>query len=205
MSKRKKNEFKIGYNELENGVTSGTTALDVKNTPIPVESLKVLMTGDSNNKFRIISKKITSKDVKLVLKHRETSEQFKIVAPIQFLDYHKIPFRNPVFPTDKQIEGILNKRVRNWDIDIIITELSKEYALVVVLDKGSNKKIACKVALRDLLVNTSLYIEKCQTYQQAINYAFEKINLWRESEWQREIMTKINLLRLTQSTTLKKV
>ena len=79
MTKKKKSEFKIGYNELKNGCPVGDNVLDVKNTPIPIESLKVLMTGDSNQKFRVLSKKINSENVKVVLKHRETNEKLKTV------------------------------------------------------------------------------------------------------------------------------
>lgn len=204
MGKKNKNEFVIGRNELENGCPNGTNALDIKNSPIPVESLKILMTGDSNDKFRIISKKITTKDVKLVLKHRETGDQFKIVAPIEFLEYHKIPYKFLVFPTNHQIEGVLQQRVRTWEVEIIIKDLSNKFDLVIIKDLGSDKKIACKVPIEEIQ-NTKLYIEKCKTYSQIINYDFEKINAWRENEWQKEIMMKINLLKSTQYTTQKKV
>lgn len=204
MSNRKKNELKIGYKELQNGCNIGESVLDLKNTPIPIESLKVLMTGDSNAKFRILSKKINSENVKLVLKHRETKEQVKIVAPIQFLEFHKIPYKNPTIPTNKQIEGVLQSKVKAWECEIIIKDFAPQFDLVILLDKDSQKKIACKVPVQDI-ENTPLYIDKCQTYKQAINYDYSKINLWRENEWQREIMTKLNLLRLTRSTTQKKV
>ena len=180
MSKKNSNEIKIGYKELQEGCPIGTTALDMKNTPIPIESLKVLMTGDSNDKFRVISKKISSENVKLILKHRETKERVKIVAPIQFLEFHKV------------------------QCEIIIKDLSQQFDLVVVVDKESQKRIACKVPIKDI-EQTKLYIEKCQTYKQANTFDYSKIHIWRENEWQKEIMTKINLLKLTHSQILPKV
>lgn len=197
MSKKHKNELKIGYKELQEGCPVGDNALDVKNTPIPIESLKILMTGDSNSKFRVLSKKISSENVKLVLKHRETKEQIKIVAPIGFLEFHKIPYKNPVIPSNKQIEGVLQQRVKAWECEIIIKELAPQYDLVVLLDVDSQKKIACKVPVQDI-ENTKLYIEKSQHYKQANIYDYSKIDIWRENEWQREIMTRLNLLKLTR-------
>lgn len=204
MSKKNSNEIKIGYKELQEGCPIGTTALDMKNTPIPIESLKVLMTGDSNDKFRVISKKISSENVKLILKHRETKERVKIVAPIQFLEFHKVPYKNPVIPNNKQIEGVLQDRVKSWECEIIIKDLSQQFDLVVVIDKESQKRIACKVPIKDI-EQTKLYIEKCQTYKQANTFDYSKIHIWRENEWQKEIMTKINLLKLTHSQILPKV
>lgn len=203
---KKVTEMKIGYEELKNGVNieGKTVAEKPVNTPIPIESLKVLMTGDSNPKFRVLSKKITSENVKLVLKHRETNEKLKIVAPISFLEFHKVPYKNPVIPTNKQIEGVLQNRVKAWNCEIIIKDLSQQFDLVVLLDIDSQKKIACKVPIQEI-EQTKLYIEKCQTYQQANSYDYSKINIWRENEWQKEIMTKLNLLKLTHSTTLTKV
>ena len=203
---KKVNEIKIGYDELKNGVNvEGETILDKPvNTPIPVESLKVLMTGDSNDKFRVLSKKITTENVRLVLKHRETSEKVKIVAPIQFLEAHRIPYKNPVIPTNKQIEGVLQGRVNAWECKIIIKDWSPQFDLVVLLDVDSQKTIACKVPVQDI-EKTKLYIDKCQTYKQANNYEYNKINIWRENEWQKEIITKLNLLKLTQSITQTKV
>lgn len=194
--KKNKNELKIGYEELQKGYPTGDNVLDMKNTPIPIESLKVLMTGDSNTKFRVLSKKISSESVKLVLKHRETNERVKIVAPIKFLEFHKVPYKNPVIPNDKQIEGVLQDRVKAWECEIIIKDFSQQYDLVVLLDVDSQKKIACKVPI-SIIEKTKLYIDKCQTYKQANLYDYSKINIWREDEWQKEIMTKLNLLRLT--------
>lgn len=204
MSKKKVTTMNLGLNELQNGVTYGDNVLDAKHCPIPVDSLKVLVNGDSNDKFRVLSKKITTKDVKVVLVHRETGEKLKIVAPIEFLEGHNVPYKFPKSPDNHQIEGVLQEKVRAWTIDVIIKDLSKEFDLVVVIDQGSMKRIACKVPI-EKIQDTKLYIDKCKTYAQAMNYDFDKINIWRESEWQKEIMTKINLLRLTQSTTLKKV
>ena len=199
MSKKKSNEIKIGYEELQNGVKSkGETALEYINTPIPVESLKILMTGDSNDKFRILTKKISTENVKLVLKHRETKERVKIVAPIKFLEFHKIPYKNPVIPDNKQIEGVLQGRVKAWECDIIIKDLFEHFDLVILIDKEAQKKIACRVPVQDI-EKTKLYIEKCQTYKQAYNYNYDRISIWRENEWQKEIMTRINLLKLTRS------
>ena len=202
--KKNKNELKIGYEELKKGCSTGENILDMKNTPIPIESLKILMTGDSNPKFRVLSKKITSKNVRLILKHRETGEQLKLVAPIEFLEFHKIPYKNPVVPTNKQIEGVLQDKVKSWNCQVIIKDLSDQYDLVILLDIDSQKTIACKVPIKNI-EKTKLYIEKCQTYKQLNNYNYNRINLWRENEWQREIMTKLNLLRLTQSPTQTKV
>ena len=151
---------------------------------------------------RVLSKKITSKNVRLILKHRETGEQLKIVAPIEFLEFHKIPYKNPIIPTDKQIEGILQDKVDSWECQVIVKDLSEQYDLVVLLDIESQKTIACRVPIQNI-EKTKLYIEKCQTYKQFNNY--HKINIWRENEWQREIITKLNLLKLTQSPTQMKV
>jgi len=197
MTKKRKSELKIGYNELKNGCPTGENVLDLKNTPIPIESLKVLMTGDSNQKFRVLSKKINRENVKLVLKHRETNEKLKIVAPIEFLEFHKIPYKNPKIPTNKLIEGVLQDRVRNWECEVIIKDLSQEYDLVILIDIDSQKRIACKVPIKEI-EKTKLYIEKCKTYKQANYYDYNKINIWRENEWQREVMTRLNLLKLTR-------
>ena len=194
----KKNELKIGFNEFQNGVPVGDNVLDTRNTPIPIESLKVLMTGDSNDRFRVISKRISKTNVKLVLKHRETKELVKIVTPIEFLELHRIPYKNISIPSDKQIEGVLNERVESWECKIIIKDLSTKYDLVVLLDKESQKTIACKVPI-EAIEKTKLYIDKCQNYKQA-NFSYNKINQWRESECQREIMIKLSLLKSTQST-----
>ena len=190
-------ELKIGYEELQNGVIiEGANAAELsKNIPIPIESLKVLMTGDSNKAFRAVAKKITNNNVKLILKHRETGERLKIVAPIEFLEFHKIPYKNPILPSNKQIRGILQDRVKSWDCSIIIKDLSDKFDLVILLDKGSEKLIGCKVPIEEIQ-DTKLYINKCQTYKQANNYDYSKISIWRETEWQREVMTKLNLLKL---------
>lgn len=203
---KKKNVIEIGNKEIREGMlVAGETILDdsIKG-PIPIESLKVLMTGDSNDKFRVLSKKINSQNVKVILKHRETSERVKIVVPIEFLELHKIPYKNPVIPTNLQIKGVLEGVVRAWECIVIIKELSKDFDLVILLDKESQKQIACKVPIEEI-INTKQYIEKSQNYSQLKNYNLERISLWRENEWQKEIMTKVNLLKLTHSTIQRRV
>ena len=183
MSKKKKNStvINIGLNELVNGVmVEGETALDTKRLNIPIESLKVLMTGDSNSKFRIIKKVITNENVKETLIHRESGEKVKITIPIKFLEDHNIPYKHLVIPTNHQISGVLEGRVRAWEVEEIIKDLFTHFDLVIVIDKGSMKKIACKVPIQDIQ-QTKFYIEKCKNYSQIPDYSFEKIHLWRES------------------------
>ena len=204
--KRKGLAINIGEEEIAKGLVRNPDAgapEKQERSPIPIESLRILMTGDSNDKFRVVTKKMNTRNVKLVLKHRETGDQVKITVPISFLEFHKIAYKFPKAPTNHQIEGVLQDKVRAWEVITIITDLAVQADVVVVKDLGSDKTIACKVPTQDI-ENTKHYIDKCRTYAQS-TYNLESINIWRETEWQREIMTKVNLLRLTRSQTLQRV
>lgn len=170
--------------------------------PFPMESVAILAKGEDNPNFKILSKKITDTEVKLVYKHKQ-GNRCKIVFSREFLDLHKIPYKEHVFPTNKQIFGVLNKEVDGWSIKTIITDLSEQYALVVLVCEQSNKVLGCKVPVEEIQ-QAKEYIKHCRTISQAVAFNCHSIEKWREVEWQREVQTKINLLQLTHSTTLPK-
>jgi hypothetical protein len=170
--------------------------------PIPLESLAVLVTGDDNKNFKSLSKHISGGNVKVMLKHRTTGERVKVVVPTDFLDFHKILYKNAVIPTNTQIAGILDKKVKTHEVESIIKDIWQQEDLVIVKCLQSGKKIACKVPVQDI-EQTSQYIEKSINKEQS-HFNYSTISIWRESQCQREIQVRQNLQQLISTQTLTK-
>lgn len=170
--------------------------------PIPLESLAVLVSGESNTKFRTISKQILAYKVKVRLKHRESGERLVVTVPIEFLEFHRIFYRDPVIPTNKQLIGVLEGKVRDWEVQNVVKDYWVHHDLVVVKCMQSGRIIACKIPVEDI-EKTKLYIEK--SINKNKYYGLEKINIWREQQCRNEIQMAQNLLRSTSTRILQKV
>lgn len=156
--------------------------------PIPLESLAILVTGDDNKNFKCLSKKITTDKVKVNLKHRNTGERVKLTVPIEFLELHKITYKNPIIPSDIQIIGALLNTSSKWEVKAIIPEILLNYDLVLVKCLQSNKIIACKIETK-LIKNTKGYLTKVINKDQ---FRLHSIDIWRETECQKEIQMNLN-------------
>lgn len=171
--------------------------------PIPLESLMILMDEHSphNTKFKLLSKKIGSEEVKMMFKHKESGERCKMIIPIKFLDDHKIPYQDASIPTEKHIIAMMQgKHSTRWEIQEVVMGLSDTNDLIVVYDKVAMKTIGCKMPIESIQTS-SLYIEKGKHFKESIiSSNTNKINIWGSSEWQREIQTRLNLSQLTRST-----
>lgn len=174
-----------------------------KQCPIPLESLAILVTGDDNKNFKCLSKKITSDSVKVNLKHRKSGERVKLNVPTEFLEFHKILYKNAVIPTNVQIAGVLDGKVIGWEIQTIIKGIWQQEDLVVVKCLQSGKIIACRVPVQDI-EKTKQYIEKSVNKEQS-HFNYSTISIWRETECQREIQVRQNLQQLMSSPTPMKV
>lgn len=171
--------------------------------PIPIESLSLLVNGEDNKNFNCLSKHITSDRVKVMLKHKETGERVKIVVPIEFLEFHKILFQDPVIPTNEQVVGVLDDRVTNWRVELIIKGIWKEDDLVINKCLQSGKLIACRIPTK-CIEKTKQYINKSITKEQS-HFNYSTISIWRETECQREIQVRQNLHQLMYTQTPKRV
>lgn len=170
--------------------------------PIPLESLAILVTGDDNKNFKSLSKHISGNSVKVMLKHRSTGERVKLVVPTEFLEFHHILYKNAVIPTNTQIAGVLDKKVKTHEVEVIIKGIWQQEDLVVVKCLQSGKKIACRVPVQDI-EQTSQYIEKSINKEQS-HFNYSTISIWRETECQKEIQIRQNLQQLISTPTLTK-
>ena len=146
---------------MKKRIKENTTEISIidNQCAIPLESLAVLITGEDNKHFKCLSKKITTDKVKVMLKHKQTGERVKLVVPIEFLEFHKILYKNPTIPGDTQIAGVLDGKVTLWAVQTIIKDIWPQHDLVIVKCCQSGRTIACKVPVQ-LIENTSQYIEK---------------------------------------------
>ena len=159
---------------------------------IPLESIKVLVSGDETPTFKIINKKILENKVKMTLKHKETKEIVKLSIPIEILKFNRIYYKDPVIPyNDKLVLGVLESQVKDWTCEYIVNDLSEKEDLVVLRCKESNKLIGLKLET-SYIQKSKLYIEKCTTYK---NINIDQVKIWKDYSCQREIVTRINLLK----------
>lgn len=171
--------------------------LDLEKDPtiIPLESIRVLVSGEDNSMFKVINKKVLKNKVKLTLKHKETSEIVKLFIPIEILKFNRIPYKNPVIPyNNKLVLGVLEGQVKSWACEYIINDLSEKEDVVVLRCKESNKLIGLKLET-SYIQESKLYIEKCTSYK---NTNIDQVKIWKDMSCQREVVTRINLLKLTQ-------
>lgn len=149
---------------------------------IPPDAIKVLVSGEDNPSFKVLSKRITTQAVKLSLEHRSTKEKVKLIVPIEYLEFHKIPYKHYEFPTDKLLLATLNNRPTRYKVEAILDDLnSQEIVYVIVYDKESGKTLGLDIYLQKLPINeTENYAKSC-FHAVDIKDRLPKDIIWRNS------------------------
>lgn len=151
---------------------------------IPPDSIEVLVSGEDNPSFKVLSKRITTQAVKLTLEHRSTKEKVKLIVPIEYLELHKIPYKHHEFPTDKLLLATLNNRPTRYKVEAILDDLNlkgEEIVYVIVYDKESGKTLGLDIYLQKLPINeTENYAKSC-FHAVDIKDRLPKDIIWRNS------------------------
>ena len=168
-----------------------STHIDLTEMPeaIPVASVFALLTGKADDLFKLLSKKIQNNKIKLLIKSKKTNDKVSIVIPKEYLEFNKIPYKDPVIPNSKAIFGMLMNKVHTHEILAIMDNLWTDKVLVVLKDKQAIDIIGVQVNTKE--------IEFSELFNNKINneYDVEQINIWRPSEICQEVKTKVNLLK----------
>ena len=168
-----------------------STHIDLTEMPeaIPVASVFALLTGKADDVFKLLSKKIQNDKIKLLIKSKKTNDKVSIVIPKTYLEFNKIPYKDPSIPNSKMIFGILMNKVHSHEILAILDNLWEDKCLVVLKDKEAVDIIGVQVNKKE--------IEFSELFNNKINnkYDVEQIKIWRPSEICQEVKTKVNLLK----------